>query len=116
MLLARRRSRISLVEFCELTHHNWQTNWHHREIAAALEQVAEGKIKRLIVQAPPRTGKSELTSRRFPAWYLGRYPHKQVFVATYSDELSIGFGRDPKRILHSEEYHKLFTARVLIVN
>ena len=47
---------------------------HHRALAKVLEKVEKGHIPRLIVTLPPRHGKSELASRMFPAWHLGRCP------------------------------------------
>lgn len=44
---------------------------HARVLAAALERVAAGKLKRLIVTMPPRHSKSWHISRLFPSWYLG---------------------------------------------
>ena len=57
---------------------------HHRAIAKALEQVAKGKIKRLIVTLPPRHGKSEMISRRFIPWIMGKDPYKSIIFATYN--------------------------------
>ena len=44
---------------------------HHRIMADAFNKIAEGKLKRLIVNLPPRHTKSEFASHLFPAWYLG---------------------------------------------
>lgn len=52
-----------------------------------------GQIKRLMIFAPPRHGKSELASIRFPAWYLGRNPEKQIIASSYSGDLASDFGR-----------------------
>ena len=49
---------------------------HHRAIAAAMEQVENGLISRLIINVPPRHGKSQLASRFFPAWFIGRHPEE----------------------------------------
>lgn len=57
---------------------------------------------------PPRHGKSELASRRFPAWYLGRHPDKQIIAASYNSELASDFGREVRNIVASPEYSKLF--------
>jgi len=60
--------------YCCLTQKNYEFNWHHRVIADKLEAVERGEIKRLMVFMPPRHGKSELTTIKFPTWYLGRNP------------------------------------------
>jgi predicted phage terminase large subunit-like protein len=59
----------------------------------ALQQVSEGKIKRLIVTMPPRHGKSERVSRMFPAWHIGRNPDDEIILASYSLDLSRSFSR-----------------------
>lgn len=61
---------------------------------------------------PPRHGKSELASKRFPAWYLGRRPEKQIIAASYNSELSTDFGREVRNIVASSEYAKLFNVNL----
>lgn len=67
-----------------------------------------GELDRLMIFAPPRHTKSELASRRFPAWYLGRHPDKQLIAATYSGEFALDFGRDVRGIVQDERFSKLF--------
>lgn len=81
---------------------------HHRILAAALEQVATGKIKRLIVTMPPRHGKSELVSRRFPAWLMGKDPYKSIIFATYNEEFAQDFGRDVREIMRQNAFKHVF--------
>jgi predicted phage terminase large subunit-like protein len=81
---------------------------HHQVIAAALEQVEKGKIKRLIINVPPRHGKSELSSRLFPAWFLGRHPEQSLILATYADRLSWDFGREVDAYLDDSLYKQIF--------
>jgi predicted phage terminase large subunit-like protein len=81
---------------------------HHQAIAAALEQVEKGKIKRLIINVPPRHGKSELSSRLFPAWFLGRHPSESLILATYADKLSWDFGREVNAYLEDSLYRQIF--------
>ena len=57
---------------------------------------------------PPRHGKSELASRRFPAWYIGRNPEQQIITASYSGELASDFGREVRNIVASQEYANIF--------
>lgn len=47
----------------------------------------------LVIEAPPRHGKSELISRHLPTWYLGRYPNRRVMLTSYGDKLARHFGR-----------------------
>jgi len=60
----------------------------------------------------PRHGKSELASRRFPAWCLGRRPEWQVISASATAELATDFGRDVRNIIGSQEYEKVFPTRL----
>ncbi|HUW45695.1 MAG TPA: phage terminase large subunit [Dehalococcoidia bacterium] len=66
---------------------------HNLMIAAALQKVESGEIPRLILNLPPRHGKTMLTGEFFPAWYLGRNPRNQVIYATYSFERASDVGR-----------------------
>lgn len=81
---------------------------HHDAIARVLEEVEKGDIKQLILTMPPRHGKSELTTRRFPAWYAGRNPRQNVVVATYSDTFAEDFGREVRGIMTSPPYKQAF--------
>ena len=53
-----------------------------------------GEIDRIMVFMPPRHGKSELVSRRYPAWAMGRHTERQIIAASYSAELAQDFGRE----------------------
>jgi predicted phage terminase large subunit-like protein len=81
---------------------------HHRLICEKLEAVERGEIKRLMIFTPPRHGKSELVSKRFPAWYLGRNANSQIISASYGQDLATDFGRDVRNIVGSAEFAKLF--------
>jgi predicted phage terminase large subunit-like protein len=58
-----------------------------------LQKVSEGVLKRVIVTMPPRHGKSERVSKKFPAWHVGRNPKDEIILASYSIDLSRGFSR-----------------------
>ena len=94
----------------------YQTARHHTEIAAHLEAVERGEIDRLMVIEPPRHGKSELVSRRFPAWYLGRNPTHGVIGASYNSDLAMDFGREVRSIVRSPESHAIFPELDLAVD
>ena len=57
---------------------------------------------------PPRYGKSELVSRRFPAWYLGQHPTRDVIAGSYGGELVSGFGRELRNLMNSREHLEVF--------
>jgi predicted phage terminase large subunit-like protein len=81
---------------------------HHRVIAHALQEVEKGNIKRLIINLGPRHGKSQLTSRLFPAWYMGRNPANSIIEATYNEKFSWDFGRDVRAIIQDPIYQQIF--------
>ena len=85
----------------------------HILICAALERLAYSAIDRLMIFMPPRTGKSQLASIFFPAWYLGRFSDRKVMEASHSKELSLDFGRQVKYLVESPEYLELFPEMAL---
>jgi predicted phage terminase large subunit-like protein len=97
-----------LLEFTQYTNPTYQAAEHHRLIADKLEAVERGEIKRLMITMPPRHGKSELASRRFPSWYIGRNDNKQIIAASYNSDLANDFGREVRNIVNSPEFNKLF--------
>jgi predicted phage terminase large subunit-like protein len=107
-LLTRRAARKSLIDFTRYTKPDFQVGAHHKQIAQALESVENGECDRLMIFAPPRHTKSELASRRFPAWYLGRHPDKQLIAATYSGDFALDFGREVRGIVQSDEFRALY--------
>ena len=85
---------------------------HHRHIAKKFNDLSTGKLKRLIVNMPPRHTKSEFASYLLPAWMVGRNPKLKIIQATHTGELAIKFGRKAKHLIDSEEYHKIFDTRL----
>lgn len=77
-------------------------------IAEKLEAVERGEIDRLMIFMPPRHGKSELASKRFPAWCLGRNPRRQIIAASYNSDLANDFGRNVRNIVAEAEYGQVF--------
>lgn len=107
-LLRRENAKTGLIAFTEYTFPRYLTAQHHSTIAGQLERVQRGEIDRLMLLVPPRHGKSELASKRFPAWYLGRQSHKQFISVSATAELAADFGRDVRNIIGSPEYRALF--------
>ena len=82
---------------------------HHRVIAKKFNDLATGKINRLIVNMPPRHTKSEFASYLLPAWMVGRTPKLKIIQATHTGELAVRFGRKAKTLLivmNTEKYLK----------
>ena len=97
--------------FLKFVKHVWPSfiaGSHHKIFAEKLERVATGKLKRLIVNMPPRHTKSEFASYLFPAWVMGRSPHTKIIQATHTAELAVGFGRKVKNLLDSDIYRDVF--------
>jgi hypothetical protein len=69
-------------------------NWHIDVIAAKLTAVRDGKIKRLIINLPPRHLKSLMASVAFPAWCLGHDPSAQILCVSYGEDLANKLARD----------------------
>tara|TARA_R110001599_G_scaffold2153_4_gene11473 strand:- start:540 stop:2012 length:1473 start_codon:yes stop_codon:yes gene_type:complete len=82
---------------------------HHRVMADAFNRIAEGELKRLIINMPPRHTKSEFASHLFPAWYLGRFPDRKVIQTAHTAELAVGFGRKVRNLVGSKDYERIFT-------
>jgi hypothetical protein len=105
----RRASARSLIDFTCYTNFRYEPAGLHRQIAEQLERVERGEVDRLMLLVPPHHGKSELASRRFPAWYLGRHPEEHFISASASFALAEDFGRDVRNLMKSEELPKFLT-------
>jgi len=81
---------------------------HHSIMGDAFERVVDGKLKRLIINMPPRHTKSEFASYLLPAWFLGRYPEKKVIQTAHTAELAVGFGRKVRNLVGDQDYQKIF--------
>ena len=81
---------------------------HHKTMAEAFERVAEGKLKRLIVNMPPRHTKSEFASYLLPAWFLGKTPEKKVIQTAHTAELAVGFGRKVRNLFSDQAFKDIF--------
>lgn len=115
--LQRRRAQSCLADFVLYTYDGYQMGWFHREVCDVLDKflqdVIDGKSPRLILAAPPRSGKSEICSRRFPAYVLGRYPDLELIACSYSAELTERMNRDVQRIIDDEPFHDIFPGTYL---
>jgi len=80
----------------------------HKAIAKHLEELERGEFRQLILTMPPRAGKTELATKRFVAWFLGRNPTENVAVATYSDTMAEDYGSDIRHILNSTQHKQVF--------
>lgn len=81
---------------------------HHRVMAEAFDRIADGKIKRLIINMPPRHTKSEFASHMFPAYLVGRNPSLKILQATHTADLAVKFGRKIRDLMLMEDFEKVF--------
>src|SRR5437899_4182931 len=88
------------------------TNWHIEVIAAKLAAVRAGKIRRLIINLPPRHLKSLMASIAFPAWCLGHDPSAQILCVSYAQDLADKLARDCRSIMMSPWYRQIFPTRL----
>ncbi|CAB4128449.1 Archaeophage PsiM2, terminase large subunit [uncultured Caudovirales phage] len=77
----------------------WKPAKHLELLCDTLQRVSKGDLKRVIVTMPPRHGKSEVVSKKFPAWHLGRNPNDEIILASYSIDLSRSFSRIARETL-----------------
>jgi predicted phage terminase large subunit-like protein len=85
---------------------------HHQIMADAFERVANGTLKRLIINMPPRHTKSEFASFLLPSWFLGKFPEKKIIQTAHTAELSTGFGRKVRNLVSSDIYAKVFDTKL----
>jgi predicted phage terminase large subunit-like protein len=86
--------------------------WVHKDICVRLERfmrdVEDGRNPRLMLQMPPRHGKSTIASQEFPAWVLGHHPEWEIMGCSYAESLALDFSRNVRERLRDPEYHVLF--------
>ena len=87
---------------------DWKMGRHIALISNKLKQLESGEIKRLMVFLPPRSSKSVICSKLFPAWYIGRNPQHEILPVSHSDQLSSDFGRSVRDVVNSEEFQNIF--------
>ena len=104
----KRKARTNLNAFIKYTKPEYDSQWFHKVICKKCEQVLSGEIKKLMIFVPPQHGKSEIVSRKFPAFALGVNPDLKIANCAYSADLSEGFSRDNQRTIDSNEYKELF--------
>jgi predicted phage terminase large subunit-like protein len=107
-LLRRRAARRRLERFTAYTYRRYLTEQAHALIAAHLDRVIAGELRRLMIFAPPQHGKSELVSVRLPAYWLGCRPDDPVILASYAASLAESKSRQARQIVEGHEFGRLF--------
>ena len=107
-LILQEGARRNLLYFAQYMQRSYQPTAFHKNYARVLDKFAHGKIKNLIIQAPPQHGKSELSSRKLPAFMLGDNPDLKICLCSYAATIAKDFNRDVQRIIDSEPYAAVF--------
>ena len=78
---------------------NFTWGWQHlQHIRQHLDAITNGTLKRLVITVPPRHGKSEMGTIRYPVFRLQQDPAQRVVIAAYSQTLANTFSRKARRI------------------
>jgi predicted phage terminase large subunit-like protein len=102
------QARKDVIAFTQFTKPKYSVNWHHRLIGDKINQWLFGDLRFLILLAPPRSGKSEIVSRRLPAFIHGLNPDAEIMTATYSATLSGDMTRDVQSVFDEPSFQFLF--------
>jgi len=99
-----------LLSYVVASWNDYKIARHHLVVANALQAVERGLIKRLIINLPPRSGKTMLVSQFFPAWYWGRNPDSKVIFLTHGQEKADDVGRSVRDQMIDPLHGKIFPA------
>lgn len=91
-------------------------SWHLHHLSEILEAVLAGEIKNLIINVPPRSGKSSLSSVAFPAFAWITRPSLKFIYASHSDSIAEYHSRHCRALIQSKWYQKQFGHVVKIVH
>lgn len=108
-------ARRYFTHFIKVTKPNYKFEWFHTEVCNIIQKFFERKLptKKLMLFAPPQNGKSEISSRRFPAWALGRNPDLKIALTSYGASHAQAFNRDVQRIIDDDTYYRIFPETTL---
>jgi predicted phage terminase large subunit-like protein len=100
------RARQSIPDFADwlpLVTPEWTWDWDYQEyIQERLRWVTNRKIKRLMINIPPRHGKSEMVTVRYPVWNLEKDPTTKVIIGAHSQTLADKFSRKARKIIQAK--------------
>lgn len=106
--LERERAEASFMAYIKMMWPGFVGGRHHAIMAKKFEAIANGTLKRLIINMPPRHTKSEFASYLLPSWFLGKYPNKKIIQCSNTADLAVGFGRKVRNLVDSEQYATVF--------
>lgn len=115
-LLIKQVAREHLIDFSIYVDPNYQDTWFHETIANILEdglkKVEQGEDVRVIIECPPQHGKSDLSTKKFPAWILGKHSDWPIMTGSYSSELALQFGQETRDLMYRQAYQDIFKTRL----
>jgi predicted phage terminase large subunit-like protein len=88
--------------------HDMLENWHQQAICETLERVYLGDLSRVIINIPPRSGKTEIAVKDFMAWTMGLEPDAEFIHASYSKRLATANAYDVRAIMQHDAYRAIF--------
>ena len=105
------QSLLYFASYMYLENHNrkFMRSEHFKKIADTLERVYSGEIKRLIINIPPRYGKTELAIKMFMSWCLAKSPQSKFIHLSYSDALALDNSAQTKEYINSDAYQSLWS-------
>ena len=106
--IQRELARRQLLAFTTYTFPAYQVNWYHDIYAKILDQFIKGNMKKVMISMPPQHGKTELSTRRLPAYMLGKYKGKRGVITSYNATKAQEFSLDVQRIIADEIYNNVF--------
>lgn len=108
--LHRREAEKRFPVFLDYTTPTYSRQWFHTLIAQRCQELLQGTLptSKLMIFVPPQHGKSEIVSRKFPAWVLGLNPLLKIVGTSYSADLAQQFSRAIQRTIDSQEYSEVF--------
>lgn len=107
MVFFKEMARKDLLSFCVYTDKFYEINRHHEIIADTLQRFMEWKVKKVILQTPPRSGKSRLICEAI-AWAFGNLQNTDVIYTWHSISLLESFSRNIRDRVNSPEYRSVF--------
>jgi len=109
---ALRKARTNFEGFIRYTMPSYEWGWFTSYLCGVMQEFYEdykaGKNPRLMLHAPPRAGKSEIASRRFPTWALGQDNTSFLMACSFGSSLANKMSRDCQRIITDRNYHEVF--------
>ena len=102
------KAKENFLDFVKAVWPEFISGYHHQKIAEKFQLIKDKKLKRLIVNMPPRHTKSEFASYLLPAWIMGHAPKTKIIQATHTGELAFRFGRKVRNLMDHEDYKRVF--------